>query len=134
MEFLLVAVTVAIAVYIGYSYYKTKKVVSDVYVLPESAEVKVEPLNIVKVEVGDVSLVEAEKRVDTVKEEIKNAKPKKEPKSPAKAEVAEKRARKGGKFVGDDKATPDVNEAFKDGKAPEKKAPAKKKPNIKIAK
>lgn len=134
MEFLLVAVAVAIAVYIGYSYYKAKKAVSDVYVLPESAEVKVEPLNIVKVEVGDVSLAEAEKRVDTVREEIKKAKPKKEPKSPSKAEVAEKRTRKGGKFVGDDKSTPDVNEAFKDGKAPAKKAPTKKKPNIKIAK
>lgn len=124
MEFLLVAVAVAIAVYIGYSYYQAKKAVSDVYVLPESAEVKVEPVSVVAtVDAGEV-----------VKEEVKKSKPKKEPKSPAKAEVAEKRTRKGGKFVGDDKSTPDVNEAFTDGKAPEKKAPAKKKPNIKIAK
>ena len=65
--------------------------------------------------------------------EVKTESAKKAPKSPAKAKVAEKRTRKGGKFVGDDKSTPDVNEAFKDGKAPAKK-PAKKKPNIKIAK
>ena len=64
---------------------------------------------------------------------VKTELTKKAPKSPAKAEVAQKRTRKGGKFVGDDKSTPDVNEAFKDGKAPAKK-PAKKKPNIKIAK
>jgi hypothetical protein len=49
----------------------------------------------------------------------------------AKAEIAGKRTRKGGKFVKDDPSTPDVNEAFKDGKAPAKKT---KKPNIKIAK
>lgn len=48
-----------------------------------------------------------------------------------KAEIASKRTRKGGKFVKDDPSTPDVNEAFKDGKAPAKKA---KKPNIKIVK
>ena len=124
MEFLLVAVAVAIAVYIGYSYYQAKKAVSDVYVLPESAEVKVEPISVVAtVDAGEV-----------VKEEAKKAKPKKEPKSPTKAEVAEKRTRKGGKFVGDDKSTPEVNEAFKDGKAPTKKAPAKKKPSMKVAK
>lgn len=36
---------------------------------------------------------------------------------------------KGGKFKGDDPSTPDVNEAYKGGKAPakKKKAPAKKK-------
>ncbi len=56
---------------------------------------------------------------------------KKAPKSPAKAEVAEKRTRKSGKFVSDDKSTPNVNEAFKDGKAPAKKP---KKPTMKIVK
>ena len=99
MEFLIFAVVVAIAVYVGYKYYQAKTVTPDVYVLPESAEVKIEPLDVVNVEVGDVSLAEAEKRV-----------------------------RKNGKFVADDPSTPDVNEAFKDGK------PKKKKPNIKIAK
>lgn len=77
-----------------------------------------------KTEVGEV---------EVKTEPAKEAPAKKAPKSPAKAKVAEKRTRKGGKFVGDDKSTPDVNEAFKDGKAPAKK-PAKKKPNIKIAK
>lgn len=38
----------------------------------------------------------------------------------AKQKVAATRTRKSGKFVGDDKATPNVNEAFKDGKAPAK--------------
>ena len=121
MEFLIFAVVVAIAVYVGYKYYQAKTVTPDVYVLPESAEVKIEPLDVVNVEVGDVSLAEAEKRVEVVKEEVKKAKPKKEPKSPAKAEVAEKRVRKNGKFVADDPSTPDVNEAFKDGKPKKKK-------------
>ena len=39
-----------------------------------------------------------------------------------------KRARKGnGEFPGDDPATPEVNEAWEDGKAPKKKAAPKKK-------
>ena len=91
---------------------------------------------VVKVEDAQVTkLAEAKTEVGIVevKTEPKKAPAKKAPKSPAKAEVAQKRTRKGGKFVGDDKSTPDVNEAFKDGKAPAKK-PAKKKPNIKIAK
>jgi len=50
----------------------------------------------------------------------------------AKAEIAVKRTRKGGKFVKDDPATPDVNEAFKDGKAPAKKT--KKAPALKVQK
>jgi hypothetical protein len=50
----------------------------------------------------------------------------------AKAEIAVKRTRKGGKFVKDDPATPDVNEAFKDGKAPAKKT--KKTPALKVQK
>lgn len=114
MEFLIFVAIVAIACYFGYSYYKTKVVApepTDVLVLTEE----------VKAEVASVEVkVEAAKPV----------KPKKEPKQPAKAEVAEKRTRKGGKFVGDDKSTPDVNEAFKDGKAPAKK----KKPNMKVVK
>jgi hypothetical protein len=50
----------------------------------------------------------------------------------AKAEIAVKRTRKGGKFVKDDPATPDINEAFKDGKAPAKKT--KKTPALKVQK
>lgn len=61
--------------------------------------------------------------VEVKTEPAKKAPAKKAPKSPAKSEVAQKRTRKGGKFVGDDKSTPDVNEAFKDGKAPGKKNP-----------
>ena len=41
------------------------------------------------------------------------------------AKVAPKRAKSNGKFVADDKTTPDVNEAWVGGKAPVK-APAKK--------
>ena len=78
-----------------------------------------------------LAAVEANATVAKVEVVAKAPPAKKAPKSPAKAEVAEKRTRKGGKFVGDDKSTPGVNEAFKDGKAPAKKP---KKPNIKIAK
>ena len=91
---------------------------------------------VVKVEDAQVTTAAAKAEVANVEvktQPAKKAPAKKAPKSPAKAEVAEKRTRKNGKFVGDDKSTPDVNEAFKDGKAPAKK-PAKKKPNIKIAK
>jgi hypothetical protein len=46
-----------------------------------------------------------------------------------------KRARKAnGRFKGDDPSTPDINEAWVDGKAPEKKAKPTKKPKIKIVK
>lgn len=91
---------------------------------------------VVKVEDAQITSAAAKVEVANVEvktEPAKKAPAKKAPKSPAKAEVAEKRTRKGGKFVGDDKSTPDVNEAFKDGKAPAKKT-TKKKPNIKIAK
>lgn len=126
MEFLIAVVVIALGAYFGYTYYKAKKVAVDVYVLPESAEVKVE---------GNVATVAAtEANIEAVKEEIKKEekkpKAKKEPKSPAKAEVAEKRTRKSGKFVADDKSTPDVNEAFKEGKVPAKK----KKPTMKVVK
>ena len=66
---------------------------------------------------GRVDLKDAAEGVKKVKAAAK--------KSVAKAEVAAKRVRKGGKFVGDDKSTPDVNEAFKDGKAPAKKTTKK---------
>ena len=32
-----------------------------------------------------------------------------------------------GRYIADDKSTPDVNEAYVDGKTPKKKAPAKRK-------
>lgn len=91
------------------------------------------------VRVEDAQVVTAAAKAEVASVEVKTEAPKKAPakkapKSPAKAEVAEKRTRKGGKFVGDDKSTPDVNEAFKDGKAPAKKAPAKKKPKLKVEK
>lgn len=91
---------------------------------------------VVKVEDAQVTTAAAKAevaRVEVKVEPAKKAPAKKAPKSPAKAEVAEKRTRKGGKFVGDDKSTPDVNEAFKDGKAPAKKA-TKKKPALKVEK
>lgn len=80
------------------------------------------------VEVVATPVVEKEtKTVETVKKApSKKAAPKKEPKSPAKAEVAAKRTRKDGKFVADDPSTPGVNEAFIDGKAPEPKKRGRK--------
>ena len=80
-------------------------------------------------EINKVIETKAEVGTVEVKTETKKAPAKKAPKSPAKAEVAEKRTRKNGKFVGDDKSTPNVNEAFKDGKTP-----AKKKPKLKVEK
>lgn len=71
--------------------------------------------------------VESKAVVEEVVAEVKEVvAPVKAPKTP-KAAVAEKRTRKGGKFVGDDKSTKEVNEAYKDGKKPEKvsKKPAK---------
>ena len=62
----------------------------------------------------------AELKVEVGNVEVKTAPAKKATKTTAKSEVAAKRVRKNGKFVGDDKA-------------PAKK-PTKKKPNIKIAK
>jgi hypothetical protein len=86
----------------------------------------------------EVAAVEAKANADVkvevaVKKEPKKP-AKKAPKSPAKAKVASTRTRKDGKFIADDKSIPDVNEAFKDGKATAKKAPAKKKPAMKIVK
>jgi len=49
--------------------------------------------------------------------ETKKSKPKTKP----------KRARNKGKFVADDKSTPDINEAWAGGKAPKKRAPKKPK-------
>lgn len=49
-----------------------------------------------------------------------------------KSDLAAKRTRKKGKFVGDDKSTSDVNEAYKSGKKPPSKAKIKKKPNLKV--
>lgn len=46
-----------------------------------------------------------------------------------KSELAGKRTRKKGKFVADDPATPDSNEAYIDGKKPRKP----RKPSMKIA-
>jgi hypothetical protein len=81
-----------------------------------------------KVDVADVKVVAkkakagAKKTADVNKDGKVNAKDAKAAvaKSVAKAEVAAKRARKGGKFVADDPSTPDVNEAFKRSKAPKK--------------
>lgn len=112
MEFLIIALILIVGGYFGWQYYQAKKSVIDPYVN---------------------EVVNNEKEVAAPVEAVKTEPTKKAPKSPAKAEVAQKRTRKNGKFAGDDKSTPDVNEAFKDGKAPAKK-PTKKKPTMKIAK
>ena len=72
-----------------------------------------------------VDAVPAAEEVQTVTEPVPEPQP--------------KRARNKGKFVGDDKTTETVNEAWEGGKAPVKKTPSKakpksKKPKIKIAK
>jgi hypothetical protein len=90
----------------------------------------------------EVAAVEAKAKVAVAKVEkvVKTEAPKVKAVKNAKAEIAGKRTRKGGKFVKDDPSTPDVNEAFKDGKAPAKKAvknvkaATKKKPNLKVEK
>jgi hypothetical protein len=84
-----------------------------------------------------LAAVEAKATVAKVEVVAKTATPKvkaaaKKAVKNAKAEIAVKRTRKGGKFVKDDPATPDVNEAFKDGKAPVKKT--KKTPALKVQK
>jgi len=50
-----------------------------------------------------------------------------EPPKVSKSEIAKKRTRKVGKFVADDPTTPDVNEAFLEGKSPVKKTAKRKK-------
>lgn len=106
MEFLIAALVIAVGVYIGYKYYQAKRALPEPYVLPESAVINVEPLPVTKVEVGTVSLAEAEKKVDAVKEKVKKA-----PKATTKTTKTEEPAKK----------------------ATAKKTPAKKKPNIKVA-
>lgn len=82
---------------------------------------------------GKISVADAEVVMDKVKENIRKNIKKSETVQTA-APQAEtkpaKRARNKGKFVGDNKQTADMNEAWIDGKAPEKKVtdPAKKKP------
>ncbi len=98
----------------------------------EAVEVEVAAVE-AKAKTAAPKVEEVAKTEPVKKPAAKKAPAKKAPKSPAKAEVAEKRVRKDGKFVADDKSTPDVNEAFKDGKAPAKK-PAKKKPTLKVEK
>ena len=82
----------------------------------------------------EVAAVEAKAKIAVAKVEkvVKTETPKvkaaaKKVVKTAKAEIAGKRTRKDGKFVKDDPSTPDVNEAFKDGKAPVKKPKASKK-------
>ena len=109
--FLILAVAVVIALYIFA--YKLSTSGNDVLVLADEAPIE---------EVQAAPVIEEE--------------PVKKPKT-AKAEMATKRTRKAGKFVGDDKSTPDVNEAFTDGKTPEEKPrvkSSKKKPDLKVAK
>lgn len=92
-----------------------------------SEEIKAAVSEEIKAVASEIKVTGEEVKV--VIEEVKEVatKPKKVPKSPAKAEVAAKRTRKSGKFVGDDKSTADINEAFKDGKTPPKKPKSTKK-------
>jgi len=82
-----------------------------------------------------VKEVDELKKARVVKDAIEDAtvdlKPLEEGVASGKVKVKEtkpKRARKKGRYVGDDKSTPDVNEAWEGGKAPTKKSKPKKKP------
>jgi hypothetical protein len=78
---------------------------------------------------GKISVADAETVLGTVKESVKEKLSESETKLP-------KRARNKGKLVADNPATPDVNEAWESGKAPDKKAKPKKpkKPKMTVAK
>lgn len=116
---LLLVLVVAIAAIVGYTVYKYYPK-DRTTILPFEEVIKED---IVKVEekIEEVVSAATTEVKDVTKKVVKKAK----------AEVAEKRARKAGKFVADDPATPDVNEAFIDGKAPPKKV---KKPKIEVSK
>jgi hypothetical protein len=125
MELILV---LAVIVAAGYFFiFRDKKAVKEA---TSEAPYKVETTQpVVPAELPKIA-TETESPVVKPAEETKAKKQtfaKKAAKSPAKAEVAAKRTRKGGKFVGDDKSTTGVNEAFKDGKSP-------KKPKMTVAK
>lgn len=131
MEFLLLLVIAGAIGYILYNYKVSKKNNEDVVNLVE--EVKTEEVKSANVEVvvsnNETLVADTAQPVVEVKSTEKvetKAKPKK---TTPKAKVASTRSRNKGKFVGDDKTTPEVNEAFIDGKSPAKK----KKPNIKVA-
>jgi hypothetical protein len=97
MEIIVVLVVVAVALY-WFAFRKRPDSYTTKEIVAEAAPYKVEaPV------VAEVAPVAAEGK-----------------KATAKQKVAASRTRKGGKFVGDDKSTPNVNEAFKEGKAPAK--------------
>lgn len=125
----LVLILAVLAVLVWFFVFRQSSVVEEA---SSPAPYKVETPVVEKVAVNTVAVTEvvsqpAPEVKAEVKPEEKAKKPKKAPKSTAKAEVAAKRTRKSGKFVGDDKSTPDVNEAFKAGKSP-------KKPKMSVAK
>ena len=78
---------------------------------------------------GKISVADAEVVLETVKESFKEKLSESETKLP-------KRARNKGKLVADNPATPNVNEAWEGGKAPEKTTKPKKpkKPKMTVAK
>jgi divalent metal cation (Fe/Co/Zn/Cd) transporter len=87
-----------------------------------------------KVNVDDIKTVakKVEDKVTTLVDEVKTKKSAKK----VQPEVKPKRARNNGKLVADNPATPDVNEAWEGGKAPEKTTKPKKpkKPKMTVAK
>jgi len=122
MELAIIAVLAAVGIW--FFFFRNKKI--DEGTNDAAAPYKIEPPILEKSVSVPTQEVTPEPVTETKTEE-KPKKSKKAPKSTAKAEVATKRARKGGKFVGDDKSTSEVNEAFKDGKSP-------KKPKMEVAK
>jgi divalent metal cation (Fe/Co/Zn/Cd) transporter len=87
-----------------------------------------------KVNVDDIKTVakKVEDKVTTLVDEVKTKKSAKK----VQPEVKPERARNNGKLVADNPATPDVNEAWEGGKAPEKTTKPKKpkKPKMTVAK
>lgn len=127
MELIIALVVIAIGAVIVYKAFNKEKADGSHpldSIIPAPA-----PVKDVVTEDGTVS-VPVEQKVEPEAEPVKAA-----PAPTAKAEVAAKRTRKNGKFVGDDKSTPDVNEAFKEGKAPAKaRKPKTKKPKMTVVK
>lgn len=91
-----------------------------------------------KVNVDDIKTVanKVEDKVTALVDEVKTKKSAKKVQPMAAPEEKPKRARNKGKLVADNPATPDVNEAWESGKAPEKASKPKKpkKPKMTVAK
>ena len=101
-------------------------------VVGKVAEKVVDVVDVSKVDKKDAEAVleNVKKNVEAKVKKTKTTKVEVQPEPAA----APKRARNNGKLVADNPATPDVNEAWEGGKAPEKKPKKPKKPKMTVAK